>query len=651
MKKLSVIIVSYNVCYYLEQALLSVRKAITRLPAPVEIFVVDNNSADHSVAMLQQRFPEVKLIINQQNFGFAKANNQALRQATGEYVLLLNPDTVVEEDTFLKCCSFMDEHSEAGGLGVKMLDGTGRYLPESKRGLPTPWVGFYKIAGLTNLFPQSEKFARYYLGHLDKNQTQEVEVLAGAFMFLRSAVLTKIGLLDEAFFMYGEDVDLSYRIRQANFKNFYFPHTRIIHYKGKSTRHSSLNYVYVFYNAMAIFYRKHFSGRLASYYSFFIQLAIILRGGISVFTRIVNLLLPFLDDAALLFAGLVGLKMISEQHAKIAFPDYFPVLVVPATVVLWLSALYFNGGYDKPFKLTGFFKGLLIGTILVAALGNFWPGAHLSHTFIIQGGIWAIIALLGKRLVYQYGQYKNFNLGIRSQKRIAVIGSEPESKRVLQLLKQSGSGFKIIGFVSPYVADSTSKDYLGELPQLNDIIQVHKLNEIIFCTKDLTVTQIIEWMVAINNKSVQYKILPEESEYIIGSHSKFTPGDYYTLPVELNLFKKEEIRNKSLLDFTLASIFLLLSPVLVWLVQNKAGFFRNCLLVLNGEYSWVGLQNTLDQSYRKNKAILTPLDQYTNYFPDEPTIRQLEVLYAQKYNVWADVNIIRKAFRYLGRKP
>ncbi|WP_199200324.1 glycosyltransferase family 2 protein [Adhaeribacter arboris] len=651
MKKLSVIIVNYNVCYFLEQALLSVRKAILKLNAPAEIFVVDNNSGDNSVAMVQRRFPEVKLIENKQNLGFAKANNQAIRQATGEYVLLLNPDTIVEEDTFLKCCCFMDEHPEAGGLGVKMLDGTGTYLPESKRGLPTPWVGFYKIFGLTQLFPNSEKFARYYLGHLDKNKIQEVEVLAGAFMFLRHSVLQKIGLLDEAFFMYGEDIDLSYRIQQAGYKNFYLPHTRILHYKGKSTRRGSLNYVFVFYNAMAIFYRKHFFGRMAFVYSFIIQFAIVLRAGISVLVRIFHTFLPFLDDAALLFVGLYGLKIILEQRTSIQFPAYFPSQVIPVTVILWMGAIYFNNGYEKPFNLGRFIRGIIVGTILVAALGNFWPGANLAQNFILWGSIWALLALVGKRLLYHYGQYRNFRLGTRPRRRLAIIGSEQESKRVLQLLKKTGAATKIVGFASPYVTDNTAKEYLGELQQLNDIIQVHKLNELIFCGKDLSVTQIIEWMVAINDESVQYKILPEDSEYIIGSNNKNTPGDYYTLPIELNLYKKEQIRNKLLLDFTLALSFLVLSPALIWLVQNKRGFFRNCLLVLSGNYNWVGLQNTLDQHYRKNKAILTPLDQFeTSPIPDEHTIRQMEVLYAQKYSIKSDLEIILKAFRHLGRR-
>ena len=255
--KLSIVIVNYNVEYFLEQCLHAVLKASKNISC--EIFVVDNNSVDGSIAMLEEKFKNVKLICNKKNTGFSFANNQAIQQASGEYILLLNPDTVVEEITFEKVLAFMDEHKDAGGLGVKMLDGKGNFLPESKRGLPTPAVAFFKIFGLSRLFPKSKIFGKYHLGYLDKDKTHEVEILSGAFMLLRKTVLDKIGMLDEAFFMYGEDIDLSYRIVKAGYKNYYFADTRIIHYKGESTKKSSINYVFVLYRAMVIFAEKHFS--------------------------------------------------------------------------------------------------------------------------------------------------------------------------------------------------------------------------------------------------------------------------------------------------------------------------------------------------------------------------------------------------------
>ncbi|MCL1822013.1 MAG: glycosyltransferase family 2 protein, partial [Prolixibacteraceae bacterium] len=281
--KISVVIVNYNVRHFLEQCLYSVFKALEGIES--EVFVADNNSVDGSCHMVREKFPSVKLIENNMNVGFSAANNQAIRVAGGDYVLLLNPDTVVEENTFSKTLAFMDAHPDAGALGVKMIDGKGHFLPESKRGLPTPWVAFYKIFGLSALFPHSRKFGKYHLSYLNKDQTHQVDVLCGAFMLLRREALDRTGLLDETFFMYGEDIDLSYRIFQSEYKNYYFPETTIIHYKGESTRKGSLNYVKVFYNAMLIFSRKHFSSGNFRLFSFFIHIAVYFRAFLAIMRR------------------------------------------------------------------------------------------------------------------------------------------------------------------------------------------------------------------------------------------------------------------------------------------------------------------------------------------------------------------------------
>lgn len=222
--KLTIVIVNYNVKYFLEECLISVNRAIKNIAA--EVYVVDNASVDGSVELVQQQFPWVKCIANKENTGFSKANNQAMQVAQGEYVLLLNPDTVVAEDTFEKCIAFMDSHADAGALGVHMIDGRGNFLPESKRGLPTPAVAFYKTFGLAALFPKSKVFGKYHLGFLPEHETNEADILSGAFMFMRKSALDKTGLLDETFFMYGEDVDLSYRIVKAGYKNYYFADTK-----------------------------------------------------------------------------------------------------------------------------------------------------------------------------------------------------------------------------------------------------------------------------------------------------------------------------------------------------------------------------------------------------------------------------------------
>ena len=252
---LSIIIVNYNVKHFLEQCLVSVKAATQAMR--VEVLVVDNNSSDGSVEYLRPKFPDVRFIENKDNPGFAKANNQALRECTGEYVLLLNPDTVVGEDSLRTLRVYMDEHPKVGAMGVKMLDAHGRFLPESKRSFPSPWVSFCKLSGLSKIFKRSKVFARYSLPYLSEDKVHEVEVLAGAFLFLRHKAVDKVGLLDESFFMYGEDIDFSYRMLPAGYTNIYFPE-RLLHYKGESTSYGDVRYAKAFYGAMSIFFRKYY---------------------------------------------------------------------------------------------------------------------------------------------------------------------------------------------------------------------------------------------------------------------------------------------------------------------------------------------------------------------------------------------------------
>ncbi len=277
--ELSIIIVNYNVKYFLEQCLYSVQKAIASINA--EVIVVDNASSDDSMTYLPQRFPLVKFIANKYNSGYAKANNIGLQQASGKYILFLNPDTIIPEDSLQRCLHFMEQHPRAGALGIRMVNGHGHYLKESKRGFPSPLTSLYKIAGLTALFPKSKIFAKYYHGHLDENQDQEVDVLSGAFFLTKKEVLEKTGSFDERFFMYAEDIDLSYRIQQAGYKNYYFAGSQIVHFKGESTNKESLRYTKLFYKAMSQFVKKHYSGSRSFLYVIVIHLAIALRAGIA----------------------------------------------------------------------------------------------------------------------------------------------------------------------------------------------------------------------------------------------------------------------------------------------------------------------------------------------------------------------------------
>lgn len=652
--KLSVIIVNYNVQHFLEQCLHSVRKASKN--TSVEIFVVDNNSVDGSLQMLREKFPDVKLIANKENLGFSRANNQAIREARGEYVLLLNPDTVVEEETFEKVVRFMDEHPDAGGLGVKMLDGKGNFLPESKRGLPTPAVAFYKIFGLARIFPKSKRFGRYHLGYLDKDETHEVEILSGAFMLMRKSALDKVGLLDEDFFMYGEDIDLSYRIILGGFKNYYFPDTRIIHYKGESTKKSSVNYVFVFYNAMVIFARKHFSQQNARLFSFLINTAVWLRAGAALGARLLKRLALPAFDAGFLVAGLYVIKNYYENNVKFveggSYSEALVNIAFPAYTVIWLAAVYFSGGYDKPIRLLKIMRGILAGTALILVIYALLPEAwRFSRALILFGSVWALMSLLLSRTVFHLVRFKNLRLDSARPRRIAIAGSDEECRRVQGLLRQTSVNTSFVGFVNVDENEKTGSEYIGSFAQLQEIIQIYQIDEVIFCARDLSAQRIIDSMAMPVSRPIDYKIAPPESLSIIGSNSIDTAGDLYVIDIN-SVAKPVNRRNKRVLDTGLSLLFLALFPLLMWAMKKPFGFVANIFRVLFGTRSWVGYSGSSDETAhlpRLRKGIVSPLDTLPASQRNPLTGSRLNMVYAKDYKIGNDLNIVRKAFRGLGK--
>jgi GT2 family glycosyltransferase len=276
--QLSVIILNYNVRYFLELCVLSVQNALSTIEG--EIIVVDNNSTDDSCEMMKTRFPNVKLIENKENLGFPKGNNIGAEQATGEYICVLNPDTVIAEDTFVKLLAFAKSKQNFGIVGCKLIDGAGNFLPESKRGVPTPWVAFTKIVSLYKIFPKSNWFNKYYAQHLSENQTGKVDILVGAFMFMKRDLYLEIGGFDENCFMYSDDIDLSYRVLKKGKANYYFHETTVIHYKGESTIKDG-TYMRRFQDAMNFFYRKHF--KVSLFFSVFMKIGILFFSFVKMF--------------------------------------------------------------------------------------------------------------------------------------------------------------------------------------------------------------------------------------------------------------------------------------------------------------------------------------------------------------------------------
>jgi GT2 family glycosyltransferase len=639
--KLSIIIVNYNVQYFLEQALLSVRKAVQGIDA--DVYVVDNNSSDGSVAMVADKFPEVQMIANTGNPGFSIANNQAINISHGEYVLLLNPDTVVEADTFRKCITFMDAHPLAGALGVRMIDGSGTFLPESKRGFPSASVAFYKTFGFGKIFPRSATFNHYYLGHLSEHDTNEVEVLAGAFMFMRRTALEKVGLLDETFFMYGEDIDLSYRITQGGYKNYYLPETTIIHYKGESTKKGSLNYVRAFYEAMIIFTKKHFTGSSAWLLVLMLQFAIYLKAGMTLASNFIKSFALPLADAVLLFVGLYFLK---DYWAVRAFNDInyyrssFLTFNVPLYISFWLVSVYFNGGYDYNASLRAILRGLAIGTLLIAAVYGFLNSEYrTSRMLIVFGAAWAAVAMLGLRMLLHFWKYRNFAFGSQAIKNMVIVGELSESERVQRLIYLAQVQKNLIGTVAPNT--TSDSNYLQDISHLEGVVQIYGINEIIFCSRDVSAQDIMAWMTRLG-PNIAYKIVPEESLSIIGSASKNEPGELYTIDIQYNISTDISRRNKRVLDIVLSLTLMVLSPILIFMVAQKSYFIKSLCQILLGNMTLVGYAQPQPKALPKlKKSLFSPLHGIRHIENiDAATIQHLNFLYAKDYTITRDWSIV-----------
>jgi O-antigen biosynthesis protein len=636
--KLTIVIVNYNVKYFLEQCLISVERAMKGIEA--EVIVVDNASSDDSCMMVAEKFKWVRLIASSVNLGFSKGNNCAVQLATGEYVLLLNPDTVVAEDTFTKCLHFLDNNQKAGALGVHMIDGKGNFLPESKRGLPTPAVAFYKTFGLSWLFPTSKIFGQYHLGYLAENEIHEVEVLSGAFMILRKSVLDKIGLLDEAFFMYGEDIDLSYRVTKGGFKNIYFPDTTIIHYKGESTRKGSLNYVKVFYNAMIIFAKKHFSGNQSGLFSFFINFAIVFRGFLTLLAGLFSSAYLFLVDSLLSFTGIYLIKTYWENMIKYTdhyYPNQFLFVVVPIYILIWIISTFLSGGYDKPFRISNIIKGIFFGTIAIAAVYAFLPNEwRFSRAMIMLGAAWTGFEMMFTRTVYHLIRFQSFSVENDADNRVIIAGSMEECQRAEKLFLAGAADSEIAGTVT-------------DTGQLKKLAGIYEANEIIFCSRDIAFSEIIKLIITCGNR-IDYKILNGGSDAFIGSNSKNAAGELYSLHHHLNLAKPAFQRRKRLLDIVFCLAVIPAFPLFIFVLKNRSGFLRNWFDVLTNKKTWVGYGSNIFSVLPTIKnAVISVSDSLKQDDLSEEIIARLNLLYARHYTVGHDLKLILKNFSELGK--
>ena len=646
--QLSVIIVNYNVRFFLEQCLCSVTKALQGIDG--EIIVVDNNSFDGSREFFEGRFPEVKFTWNTGNLGFSRANNQGLEQAKGEYILFLNPDTLVPEDCFSNCIRFFEENPQAGALGLRMVDGSGKFLKESKRAFPSPFTSLYKLTGLARLFSRSRVFGRYHLGHLKEDETHEVDVLAGAFMMVPGKVLDEVGSFDEQFFMYGEDVDLSYRIQEAGYKNFYFADTSIIHFKGESTKKGSLNYVRLFYKAMSLFVKKHYGGSKAGIFNLLIQLAIWMRAAISAFGRFIKWVgMPVLD-AALILMSFWAVKLVWSTYVK-SDVNYSPNLLLiafPVFTIIFLAASYYSGLYDNGYRQRRLNRSTAIAIVVLLSGYALLPESlRFSRGILVFGSLLAYILISLLRLLLLNQKLIESGNEDDEHRQTVVVGNRAQFERVQELMHLAGMQERVLGRVE--VNGTHEYKSIGHISQLRSLLTMYPVKEVVFCEGVLSFKKMIALMEEVP-EGTRIRIHASCSQGIVGSDNKDVAGGYVSTDKKLRLAYHVNRRNKNLFTFLISLFFLLAFPVHFFLQKKPGKFFSALFAVLAQKKSWIGYASGALGLPVLRPGILTTtgLPAAMNTLPEE-SLYASDTWYAKNFTVSIDLRLVWRNYRLIGK--
>lgn len=656
---LSIIIVNYNVKEFLQNLLHSIEKASQHLSK--EIIVVDNASDDGSVEFIIDKFPQIKLIVNKKNLGFGKANNIGLKEAKGKFILLINPDTLVAEDTFDKMIEFFQNQPGVGLAGCKILNPDGTLQLACRRSFPGPWTSFTKVTGLSTLFPKRKLFAKYNLTYLDENQTYEVDAISGSFMMMRKEVYEKIGGFDEKFFMYGEDLDFCYRVQKSGFKVFYVHTTQIIHYKGESTKRSSLDETKMFYNAMHLFVKKHLSS------SFIVE--VILRSAIvarSIFAFIAVRKLIFTSIILDLIFFDVCLYIAEKTYLNFAvwrgFPDYAIPIVYSVPAILQVIASFLIGNYKKDkLSVSKTILSIFISLPVLTSLTFFFKDFAFSRAIVLITYIFLIIALSGWRIfakiVFKIGW---MDQSAKSLRTLLVGLSESTVKVGNKLRKKKSDRRSIVGLIGFSNKDIGVKienfEIVGTDQNIRRVIRDNKINEVIFSSDGLSYNKMMEIVGRCQNENVEFKVVGSNLDFIVGKTAVTMLDDLPLIELNYNVTNPQIKIIKTVFDYAIAlpSLFFIYPFIYFKSKLTKTqSDFTNFILgfpkVVSGKVSLVGPQNTtnIENQYLGKKGL-------TGYwYIEQENIDEsdkMDFYYAKNQNIWLDLDILVKSLTKMWSK-
>ena len=650
---LSIIIVNYNVKEFLQNLLHSIDKAAQNLT--YEIIIVDNASDDGSVEYIKNNLlprGRIQLIANNVNLGFGRANNIGMKNAKGKYFLLLNPDTLLSEDTLVNMVSFLEGNPTAGLAGCKILNPDGTLQLACRRSFPGPWTSFCKVTGLSSFFPNSKIFARYNLTYLDENLTYEVDAISGSFMMLRKEVYEKIGGFDEEFFMYGEDLDLCYRVQKSGYKIYYVHNTQIIHYKGESTKRSSIDETKIFYDAMHLFVKKHFSS------SFLVELilrsAIVMRKFLAFFGKKKLIISSILIDAIFFNASLRAAERIYSNYLNWeGFPpsNLVVIFTVPLFIQLVISSL--AGAYKKKeLSVLKIAVSIFVGFFVVSSVTYFFKQFAYSRAVLlityslvfISFILWRIIA----KLFFKVG-VENDKLAIKT----LVVGTSDSALQIAEKLQNSSNEYhNIIGLIGISKKEIGCKagnfKVLGTVDTILKIIKNNQVNEVVFSSNEISYSEMMGIVSSCQKENVDFKLIGKNLDFIVGKTSVSMLDDIPVIELTYNISQPLFRFIKSAFDYTIGFLVLfLIYPFIylaVWLGKKPTpfiGFIFKIPTIFTENCSFVGPKYVKEQS--KNylgKKGLTGLWYIENR--NETESEKLDIFYARNQNLWLDLEILGK---------